>query len=148
MHITCYSILKLNYYKHIKGCSQELSFLQQHLLSHGLQDVREVFYLGIVQTSSTVMVNSIHLETIKLLLLVPEVINYQYNEAEQYTLFWEQATSLGTTLLHIAYHASINMPSPQDKIYLEARSKVEVQQLQILGDAKCCSNFSAVGSYQ
>lgn len=148
MHITCYSILKLNYYKHIKGCSQELSLLQQHLLSHGLQDVHEVFYLGIVQTSSTVMVNSIHLETIKLFLLVPEVINYQYNEAGQYTLFWEQATSLGTTLLHNAHHASINMPSPQDKIHLKARSKVEVQQLQILGDAKCCSNFSAVGSYQ
>lgn len=148
MHITCYSILKLSYYKHIQGCSQELSFLQQHPLSHGVQDVHEVFYLGIVQTSSTVMVNSLHLKTIKLVLLIPEVINYQYNKAEQYTLFWEQATSLGTTLLHIAHHASINMPSPQDKIYLKARSKVEVQQLQILGDAKCCSNFSAVGSYQ
>lgn len=148
MHITCYSILKLNYYKHIKGCSQELIFLQQHLLSHGLQDVHEVFYFGIVQTSWTVIVDSIHLETIELFLLFPEVINYQYSEAEQYTLFWEQATSLGTTLVHIAHHASINMPSPRDKIYLKARSKVEVQQLQILGDAKCCSNFSAVGSYQ
>lgn len=109
MHITCYSILKLNYNTHLQGCSQELSFLQQHLLSHGVQDVHEVFYLGIVQTSSTVMVNSLHLKTIKSFLLVPEVINYQYNEAEQYTLFWEQATSLGTTLLHIAHHASINM---------------------------------------
>lgn len=148
MHITCYIILKLNYYKHIKGCSQELRFLQQHLLRHGPQDVHEVFYLGIVQTRLTVIVNSTHLEIIKLFLLVPEVINYQYSEAEQYTSFWEQATSLGTTLVHIAHHASINMPPPQDKIYLKARSKVEVQQLQILGDAKCCSNFSAVGSYQ
>lgn len=74
MHITCYSILKLNYYKHIKGCSQELSSLQQQILSHGLQDVRKVFYWGIVQTSSMVLVNSIQFETIKLFLLVPEVI--------------------------------------------------------------------------
>lgn len=92
--------------------------------------------------------NSIHFETTKLFLLVPEVIDYQYNETAEYTLFWEQAISLGTTLLHIAYHASVNMPSPQDNIYLKARSEVEVQQLQILEDAKCCSNFSAVGSYQ
>jgi len=110
--------------------------------------MRKAFYWGIVQTSSTVLVNSTHFETFKLLLLVPEVIDYQYNEAAQYTLFWEQATSLGTTLLHIAHHASVNMPSPQDNIYLKARSEVEVQQLQILEDAKCCSNFSAVGSYQ
>lgn len=49
--------------------------------------------------------------------------DYQYNEAAQYTLFWEQATSLGTTLLRIAYHASVNMPSPQDNIYLKSKKR-------------------------
>lgn len=51
------------------------------------------------------------------------MIDYQYNEGAQYTLFWEQATSLGTTLPQVAHHASSNMPSPQDNIYLKQEAK-------------------------